>query len=161
LVEGSRVPEDGIVLAMGPGFGTFLAPLGDGRARTYFVYPGVAGKRQLSGAGKIREFLDGCRATMGPEEWLARARTIGPLGEFEGADHWTTSAVRGGVALIGDAAACTDPSWGCGLSLTLADVEHLSDNLMATDDWTAALERYSREHDEYSSALRRILSWMT
>jgi 2-polyprenyl-6-methoxyphenol hydroxylase-like FAD-dependent oxidoreductase len=161
LVEGSEIPDDGIHLAMGPGFAMFGAPLGGGRARTYFVYPGVAGRRQLTGAGKIQEFLDGCRATLVPGEWLANARSIGPLAEFEGADHWTTTAARKGVALIGDAAACTDPSWGCGLSLTMVDVEHLSDALMASDDWDAALDRYAAEHETYSSALRRILGWMT
>ena len=161
LVEGSQVPDDGIHLAMGPGFAMFVAPLGGGRARTYFVYAGVAGRRQMTGSGRIPAFFEACRATMVPEEWLADARSVGPLAEFEGADHWTTTACEGGIALIGDAAASTDPSWGCGLSLTLLDVEHLSNSLMETDDWDAALVRYAAEHDVYSSALRRILGWMT
>jgi hypothetical protein len=33
--------------------------------------------------------------------------------------------------------------------------------LSASDDWSSALDRYAREHDEYYSALRRILGWMT
>ena len=73
----------------------------------------------------------------------------------------TLSAVKNGVALIGDAAVSSDPSWGCGLSQTLLDVEHLANALCAGDDWTPALDRYAKEHDEYSSALRRILGWMT
>lgn len=161
LVEGSRIPEDGIHLAFGPGCAMFAAPQGGGRARTYFIYPGLAGRRHLTGGEKVSAFLEGCRATCVPAEWLADARSIGPLAEFEGADRWATTATRNGVALIGDAAAATDPSWGCGLSLTMLDVEHLSDDLTATDDWNLALERYGREHDEYSSALRRILGWMT
>jgi hypothetical protein len=56
----------------------------------------------------------------GSREW----RRWGPLAEFEGADHWVESPVKNGVALIGDAAASSDPSWVCGLSLTLLDVEH-------------------------------------
>lgn len=161
LIEGSKVPDDGIHLAMGPGFALFAAPLGGDRARTYFVYPGVAGRRNLTGESKLHEFFEGCRATGVPAEWLADAKSIGPLAEFDGSDRWTDTAVKNGVALIGDAAAATDPSWGCGLSQTLLDVEHLSDNLMATDDWKLALDRYAKEHDEYSSALRRILGWMT
>jgi 2-polyprenyl-6-methoxyphenol hydroxylase-like FAD-dependent oxidoreductase len=161
LVEGSKVPEDGIHLAVGPGFAMFVAPLGGGRARTYFVYPGVAGRRQLTGEGKIPAFLEGCRATGVPADWLADAKSVGPLAEFDGSDRWTDTPVKNGVALIGDAAAATDPSWGCGLSQTLLDVEHLSDNLIATDDWKLALQRYASEHQEYSAALRRILGWMT
>jgi 2-polyprenyl-6-methoxyphenol hydroxylase-like FAD-dependent oxidoreductase len=161
LVEGSAIPEDGIHLAMGPGFAMFAAPLGAGRARTYFVYPSVAGRRNLTGDGKTATFLEGCRATGVPEDWLAHATPVGPLAEFDGADRWTTTATKDGVALIGDAAAATDPSWGCGLSLTLLDVEHLSKQLLATDDWKTALDRYDREHLEYSWALRRTLGWMT
>jgi 2-polyprenyl-6-methoxyphenol hydroxylase-like FAD-dependent oxidoreductase len=161
LVEGSNMPEDGIHMAMGAGFAMFAAPLGGGRVRTYYIYPSVAGRRNLSGEGKLPEFLEGCRATRVPEDWLANAKPIGPLAEFDGSDRWTESAVRNQVALIGDAAAATDPSWGCGLSQTLVDVEHLSNQLLATDDWKTALDRYAKEHEEYSSALRRILGWLT
>jgi 2-polyprenyl-6-methoxyphenol hydroxylase-like FAD-dependent oxidoreductase len=61
----------------------------------------------------------------------------------------------------GDAAATSDPSWGCVLSLTLLDVEHLANALCSGNGYGAALNLYAKEHDEYSSALRRILSWMT
>jgi hypothetical protein len=69
--------------------------------------------------------------------------------------------VKIGVVLIAGAAASLDPSWGCGLSLTRLDVEHLAKALCASDDWSAALGRYAEEHDEYSFALRPILGWMT
>jgi len=91
----------------------------------------------------------------------AGAESIGPLAEFDGADHWVVSPAKNGVALIGDAAASSDPSWGCGLSLTLLDVEHLSNALCANDDWSTALTCYAKAHDEYYSALHRILGWMT
>jgi 2-polyprenyl-6-methoxyphenol hydroxylase-like FAD-dependent oxidoreductase len=161
LIEGSQMPEEGIHLALGPGFGMFGAPLGGGRARTYFIYHSGAGRRNLSSEAKLSEFFAGCRSTCVPAEWLADTKSIGPLAEFDGADRWTESAVKHGVALIGDAAAATDPSWGCGLSQTLVDVEHLSDRVLETDDWNAALDRYAQEHQDYSSALRRILGWMT
>jgi len=66
-----------------------------------------------------------------------------------------------GVALIGDAAASTDPTWGCGLSLTLLDVERLSGALCASDAWTEGLARYAAQHNEYRAALHRVLEWMT
>ena len=42
-----------------------------------------------------------------------------------------------------------------------AHVQHLANALCQGDDWDAALERYAQEHDEYFSALHRILAWMT
>jgi 2-polyprenyl-6-methoxyphenol hydroxylase-like FAD-dependent oxidoreductase len=161
LVDGTEVPDDAVHLGQAAGFATFIAPLGGKRARMYFIYVGVAGRRGLSGKDKAGAFLDACRSTGLPESWFDGARGIGPLAEFEGADRWVDSPAKNGVVLIGDAAASTDPSWGCGLSLTVTDVEHLSNALRSTDDWDAALARYAREHDEYYGALHRILGWMT
>jgi len=161
LIQGTDVPDDAVHLAFGVGCATLLAPLGGRQARMYYVYPGVAGRRGLSGRDKTQEFFRLCQATGVPESWFAGAESIGPLAEFEGADHWVESPVKNGVALIGDAAASSDPSWGCGLSLTLLDVEHLANALCASNDWNVALGRYAEEHDEYSFALRRILGWMT
>jgi len=161
LVQGTDVPDDSVHLAFGAGSATLLAPLGGRRARMYYVYPGVAGRRGLSGKEKIREFFQLCQGTRIPGSWFAGAESGGPLAEFDGADRWVESPARNGVALIGDAAASTDPSWGCGLSLTLLDVEHLANALRASTDWTVAIEHYAKEHDEYYSALHRILGWMT
>lgn len=161
LVEGTDVPEDGTHLAFGPGFATFIAPLGNKRARVYFVYPGATGDRKLSGKEKTVEFLDSVRSTRVPTAWFEDATVTGPLAQFEGADHWVQAAGKPGIALVGDAAAATDPSWGCGLSKTMVDVETLSKCLMETDDWNAAVEKYSKAHDDYATKLHDILAWMT
>jgi 2-polyprenyl-6-methoxyphenol hydroxylase-like FAD-dependent oxidoreductase len=161
LLEGTNVPDDTTYLAFGPGFASFWAPLGGNRARTYFIYPGIAGRRGLTGKNKVTDFIQAVRAVGVPGSWLDGADSIGPLAEFDGADRWVESPAKNGVALIGDAAASSDPSWGCGLSLTLADVEHLATALSANDDWNAALARYAKEHDEYYGALHRIHEWMT
>jgi menaquinone-9 beta-reductase len=161
LVEGTDVPEGSAFLCMGPGYATFWAPLGNKRARAYFIYPGVAGRRGLSGSAKTTEFFQAVQSVGIPESWVANAKSAGPLAEFEGADRWVPSPAKNGVVLIGDAAAATDPSWGSGLSLTITDVEHLATALAATDDWDAAIARYAHEHDEYYGALHRILGWMT
>jgi len=157
LMQGSDVPDDAIHLCLGPGIATLLAPLGQKRARVYFVYPALPARRGLSGKDKVPEFVNCCQSTGIPASWVAEAQCIGPLAEFDGADRWVPSPSRNGVALIGDAAASSDPSWGCGLSLTLLDVEHLANALRATDDWAAALKLDAAEHDEYYSALHRIL----
>ena len=84
-----------------------------------------------------------------------------PVAEFEGADHWVRSPSKPGLALIGDAAGATDPSWGCGLSKTVVDADTLANQLASTDDWNAALQRYAAMHDDYFGKLHNILSWMT
>ncbi len=160
-IEGTGVPEGGAFFCMGPGCATFWAPQGNKRARTYFVYPGVAGKRGLSGKQKVTEFLQAAQSVGTPESWLAGVESIGPLAEFDGADKWVEFPAKHGVVLMGDAAASTDPSWGSGLSLTMLDVEALSNALKSTDDWNAAIADYAKAHDEYYGALHRILSWMT
>jgi 2-polyprenyl-6-methoxyphenol hydroxylase-like FAD-dependent oxidoreductase len=86
---------------------------------------------------------------------------MGPLAEFEGADQSVRSPAKRGLALIGDAAAATDPSWGCGLSKTMVDVRALSTCLAESDDWAVALERYAAQHDENYGKLHNILAWMT
>jgi len=126
-----------------------------------FIYVGAMGARQLSGKVKTEEFIAGCRATNVPAEWFDGVNIIGPLAEFEGADHWVLSPSRPGLALIGDAAGATDPSWGCGLSKTMIDVEALAGQLAETDDWDTALRRYAAMHDDYFGKLHDILSWMT
>jgi 2-polyprenyl-6-methoxyphenol hydroxylase-like FAD-dependent oxidoreductase len=161
LVEGSKVPDDGVHLCLGPGFATFIAPLGNERARVYFIYVGALGDRKLSGSAKVAEFLDGCRATNVPADWFDGVRVVGPLAEFEGADHWVPSPGKPGLALIGDAAGATDPCWGCGLSKTMVDVETLATELAATDDWDAAVQHYAAMHDDYFGKLHDILSWWT
>jgi 2-polyprenyl-6-methoxyphenol hydroxylase-like FAD-dependent oxidoreductase len=161
LLEGVDSPDDAVHLSFGRGCATLLAPLGGRRARMYYVYVGANEPRNLSGREKNAEFIELCRSTGLPESWLAEAQPAGPLADFESADRWVQSPAKNGVALIGDAAASSDPSWGCGLSLTLLDVEHLAQALRANQDWASALDLYAAAHDEYYSTLRRILGWMT
>lgn len=161
LLARTEVPDDSTYLCMGPGIASFWAPLGQRRSRVYFIYPGVGGRRALSGKDKVAEFLQSVQSVGVPQDWLAGADADGPLAEFDGADRWVEAPAKHGVALIGDAAASSDPSWGSGLSLTMLDVEHLANALRGTDDWDEALAQFAREHDEYYGALHRILSWMT
>jgi 2-polyprenyl-6-methoxyphenol hydroxylase-like FAD-dependent oxidoreductase len=161
LTHGSPMPDDGVHLCIGPGVASFIAPLGHTRARMYFIYPGATGDRRLSGKDKASEFLEACRSSAAPSEWFDGVQVIGPLAEFEGADRWVVSPGKPGLALIGDAAAASDPSWGSGLSKTLVDVESLSQLLTATDDWQGAVEQYASQHDDYYGKLHKVLSWMT
>ena len=161
LIGGTCVPERSAFFAMGPGIGSFWAPLGDEKARTYFVYPSASGRRGLSGNQKVGEFIEAVLAVGVPASWLAGVEALGPLAEFDGADRWVDSPARNGVVLIGDAAAASDPSWGSGLSLTLLDVEHLANALRSDTDWNVAIAQYAKAHDDYYAALHRIQAWMT
>jgi menaquinone-9 beta-reductase len=40
---------------------------------------------------------------------------VGPLASFDGADTWVEHPFKDGLALIGDAGASSDPSFGQGL----------------------------------------------
>jgi menaquinone-9 beta-reductase len=161
VMENVGLPEDGMHFSFGPGFASFIAPLGNKRARTYFIYPGVAGDRKLSGKEKIDAFVEGLRGTMIPPSWIEGAKVTGPLAEFEGADHWIAGPAKDSLALVGDAAGATDPSWGSGLSKSLLDVETLSSCLSETDDWDAALVAYAKKHDDYYKKLHDVLAAMT
>jgi 2-polyprenyl-6-methoxyphenol hydroxylase-like FAD-dependent oxidoreductase len=68
---------------------------------------------------------------------------------------------REGIALIGDAAATSDPTWGQGLSLALRDARVLTDFLRADDDWDAAAHAYAAEHDRYYGVIHSVEDWQT
>lgn len=161
IVHNSCVPDDGVHLAMGPGVLSFIAPLGKKRARMYFCYMPAMGDRKLSGKDKVPAFVEALRSTCAPGDWFDGIEVVGPLAEFDGADQWVPSPGKPGLALIGDAAAATDPSWGCGLSKSMVDVESLSKRLCETDDWNEAVKKYAADHDDHYGKLHDILSWMT
>ena len=128
MVQGTPVPDDGVHLCIGPGIATFIAPLGNRRARMYFVYLVGAGRSEVERQGqgpRVPRRRAGRRARRA--SGLTGVEVIGPLAEFEGADQSVPSPSKRGLALIGDAAAATDPSWGCGLSKTMVDVENSLD----------------------------------
>jgi len=61
--------------------------------------------------------------------------------------------------LIGDAAAASDPCFGCGLSLTLRDVRVLRDRINEKPDYAEAANVYTAKHDLYYRRLYRIHGW--
>jgi 2-polyprenyl-6-methoxyphenol hydroxylase-like FAD-dependent oxidoreductase len=65
------------------------------------------------------------------------------------------------VALIGDAASSSDPTWGQGLSLTVRDVRVLRDQLLASEDWEVAGQTYAQEHDRYYCVIHTVDNWLS
>jgi 2-polyprenyl-6-methoxyphenol hydroxylase-like FAD-dependent oxidoreductase len=63
------------------------------------------------------------------------------------------------VALLGDAAAANDPTWGQGLSLALRGARTLRDALLRSEDWDAAGHDYASEQEQYYGKLRTVAGW--
>ncbi len=153
--EEMPAPQDTAVGVYNPKVGQvgYLFPQGDGCVRAYLVYPTSADFR-LQGAGARDRFVSEAIRTGVPRDYYKGARADGPLASFITADHWVENPYRGGVVLIGDAAAASDPIWGQGLSLTCRDARVLTDLLRASDDWAGACSAYARAHDNYFNILR-------
>lgn len=137
-----------------------LFPQGNGRVRAYLIYQSSIGRR-LQGEPGIPQFVAESLRTGAPAEFYANARAAGPLATFDGADTWVDHPYRSGVALIGDAAASNDPSYGQGLSLTVRDVRVLRDKLLGDDNWDAAGHAYATEHDRHYGAMHQVTRWFS
>ncbi|HEU5097487.1 MAG TPA: FAD-dependent monooxygenase [Roseiflexaceae bacterium] len=163
LQHGLPLREDAVHEVEQPSIGqtVLIFPIGQQRFRTYLMYRKRGGRRGLTGHSQIAAFIQTCIQTGAPAAWYEHASTIGPLAEFEGAASWVDHPYRDGVALVGDAAGASDPSFGMGLSLTLRDVRVLGSYLQANDDWETTLHEYATEHDQYFGALNRIIGWLT
>jgi 2-polyprenyl-6-methoxyphenol hydroxylase-like FAD-dependent oxidoreductase len=161
LLDGLDAPSDTVSLFINPTAGQFsmVIPLGGERFRAYAGYAKQDCNHVLSGERSLPDFLVTSIAAGAPAEWFDGAEPAGPLACFEGADRWVDRPYRNGVALVGDAAASSDPSFGCGTSLALRDVRVLRDHLLANDDWHEAAEAYAAEHDRYYGALHRLTNW--
>jgi 2-polyprenyl-6-methoxyphenol hydroxylase-like FAD-dependent oxidoreductase len=154
-------PQDTVSTFSNPKIGrtSLVYPVGEGRCRTYLVYRAADLTKRFSGARDAAHFVTACVEAGVPAEYYSRSIQAGPLASFSGASAWVAHPARNGVALIGDAAGASDPSFGSGLSLTLRDVRLLADELLATEDWADAADAYARKHDESFEALHTILHW--
>ena len=150
LTDVAARPDMGVFI-FNPDMGILavVIPLTKGRYRAYFGYPSTAAYR-LQGSESLSLFLSEC-AKVAPvfAEFHAASKLAGPLASFEGGDTWVKHPYRDGVALIGDAAATSDPSFGQGLSLALRAARVLRDQLLANSDWDGAGHAYAEQHDSY------------
>jgi menaquinone-9 beta-reductase len=162
LLDNVAAPEDTakIVIDSCAGRSASIFPQGKGRARGYFCYYKDSRSR-IQGDSAFADFVESCKRTGADPGWYAGAEAAGPLASFEGADTNVKHPYRDGVALIGDAAATSDPSWGQGLSMTVRDARVLRDKLLANGDWDAAGHAYAEEHDRYCHAVHSVVGWYT
>jgi 2-polyprenyl-6-methoxyphenol hydroxylase-like FAD-dependent oxidoreductase len=159
LLDDVPSPEDTFYHVGAPGLVAYIFPQGGGRVRAYFGFHKDAGMQRLQGEAAFARFREASAQIGMPPEFYAAARLAGPLATFDGADSWVRHPYANGVALIGDAAATSDPTWGQGMSLTLRDVRALRDALLATSDWDAAGHAYAAEHDRHYDVIHRVDGW--
>lgn len=142
---------------LGTWFGLF--PQGGGRFRAYLVYPKNAGYR-LQGESMLDLFVSESAKTYAPSaDYLAEAKSIGPLASFDVSDTWVEHPYRDGVALVGDAAASSDPTFGQGLSFAMRAARVLRDELTNNSDWEVAGHRYADEHQRSFHACHTVQGW--
>jgi 2-polyprenyl-6-methoxyphenol hydroxylase-like FAD-dependent oxidoreductase len=145
-------PELGMVLGM--------VPQTKGRWRSYLGYPRESGLA-LQGDGKLKTFLaESARAVPMIAAAYANVESIGPLASFDVSESWAPHPYRDGVALIGDAAGTSDPSFGQGMGTALRDARGLRDALMRNPDWDEAGHAYALEHDSYFQNCHKVCGWL-
>ena len=160
LMERVALSEDATHAWLDTSKGHFILhfPHGRGRSRVYLCYPAASGRR-FSGEGDVQAVLDLCLASGVPGEAYAHAGPAGPLATFDGRSIWAETAYQNGVALVGDAAANSDPTWGQGLSMALRDARVLRDHLLADEDWDAAGRAYAQERKGYFDVVHTMELW--
>jgi 2-polyprenyl-6-methoxyphenol hydroxylase-like FAD-dependent oxidoreductase len=156
-IEGAAFPDGSLLLGQNSPEQALLFHMGEGLARLYLrTFDDVVQAAGL--AHSFETLLDYLRPWFAPEV-LADVKQVGPLGFFPNRNSWATKLVASGLALIGDVAGSADPSGGHGTSLVFRDVRVLSDLLLSSDDWSAALESYETERRAYYAVIRARDRW--
>jgi 2-polyprenyl-6-methoxyphenol hydroxylase-like FAD-dependent oxidoreductase len=160
--EMQGVPENASYWLLNPSLGQAvpLFPQGQGRVRAYFTYQATA-QHRLQGERDVPRLIEESVKTGAAAALYEGARAVGPLATFDGADRWVPHPYRMGIALIGDAAAASDHSFGQGMSLTLRDVRVLRDHLLRHEDWNVAGHAYAEEHDRHYGVVHTVTRWFT
>ena len=162
LVENVPAPGESSICMLNPSLSRMILyfPQTEDSGRAYLASRSEGGVR-LGGDGDFELFLQECTRSGLTPGLLDGARQAGPLATFEGGDSWVDQVYKDGIALIGDAAATSDPTWGQGLSLTLRDARVLRDALLTEHDWDAAGHAYAAAHRRYYEGVRTAVSWFT
>ena len=145
-----------------PELGTWsgLIPQAGGQFRAYLTYPKMMGYR-IQGESMLDLFIrESAKGYPPMADFCADARSAGPLASFDASDVWVEEPYRDGVALVGDAAATTDPTFGQGLSFALRAARVLRDELTNNSDWDIAGRRYAEQHRRSFHTCHEVEGWM-
>jgi 2-polyprenyl-6-methoxyphenol hydroxylase-like FAD-dependent oxidoreductase len=161
-LTGVRWREDMATFIFNPELGMVVAmvPQQKQKWRSYLGYPAGSGVA-LQGSEGLEKFLaESRRAVPMMAEAYAKAESIGPLASFDVSESWVAHPYRAGVALVGDAAGTSDPSFGQGMGTALRDVRVLRHALVANSDWDEAGHAFAREHDGYFQNCHKVCGWL-
>jgi menaquinone-9 beta-reductase len=161
-LTGVRWREDLATFIFNPDVGMVLGmvPQTKGRWRSYLGYPRECGLA-LQGDDKLKTFLaESARAVPIMAAAYANVESIGPLASFDVSESWAPHPFRDGIALIGDAAGTSDPSFGQGMGTALRDARVLRDALLRNPDWDNAGHQYAQEHDTYFRNCHKVCGWL-
>lgn len=161
LLKGLDWPSDAALWLVDPSTGYLgsVFPQAGDTARVYLGFKGEQ-RARLSGQKDIDVFLETLTELLEGRDIFASAKLAGPLATFDVDMRWVERPYENGVALIGDAAGYTDPTWGQGLSLGFRDARVLSEALAADGDWDAAATAYAVEHDRYFGTTVTAEGWI-
>jgi 2-polyprenyl-6-methoxyphenol hydroxylase-like FAD-dependent oxidoreductase len=162
LFENMHIAQDTSVFVINPmsGRAALLFPQGHGRVRAYLAWPEAQIPR-LQGEEDFGRFVAESISSGIPARYFENAEPKGPLGSFDMTETSVEHPYRAGIALIGDAAGSSDPTWGQGLSLTARDVRVLANSLTGLDDWEVAGHVYADAHDEYFGRSIKVGGWLS
>jgi 2-polyprenyl-6-methoxyphenol hydroxylase-like FAD-dependent oxidoreductase len=137
-----------------------MFPQGNGRVRSYLSFSSEEG-RMYSGPKDYEQFITDSIELSGWNDYYEPATPSGLLATFKATESWIDHPYQDGIALLGDAAAISDPTFGQGLSLTLRDARTLSDALQSNEDWELAGHEYAESHDRYWKTLHTYTGWIS
>jgi 2-polyprenyl-6-methoxyphenol hydroxylase-like FAD-dependent oxidoreductase len=161
LLTNVHVSTEIMYAVFNPEIGTWtgLIPQAGNQSRAYFVYPKTMGYR-LQGESMLSQFIsESARGDAPMADYLADAKSIGPLASFDASDKWVEHPYKVGVALVGHAAATTDPTYGQGLSFAMQAARVLRDDLTNNSDWDTAGHRYAEQHQRSFHACHAVEGW--
>ncbi|HEX3660672.1 MAG TPA: NAD(P)/FAD-dependent oxidoreductase [Acidobacteriaceae bacterium] len=162
LLANVNASPDVMHAVFNPELGTWtgLIPQAGGQFRAYLTYPKTMGYR-LQGEAMFDRFIrESAKAYPPMADFCAEAKSAGPLASFDASDDWVEEAYRDGVALVGDAAATTDPTYGQGLSFALRAARVLRDALIGNSDWNSAGRHYAEQHRRSFQACHTVEGWI-
>jgi menaquinone-9 beta-reductase len=162
VLTGLSAAEDLVYFIFNPEFGTIVGfiPIGRKRFRAYFGYPKSASYR-LHGESMLGQFVaESAKTFPAAAQLYEGAKCVGPLASFDVSESWVAHPYANGVALLGDAAGTSDPTFGQGLNLSLRDVRVLRDELLASTDWDTAGHRYAERHGKYFLDCHTVEGWL-
>ena len=158
LFEGVDIDATSAHMWINPGIGSavYFFPHGPGVGRA-FVVLGERSESLETPEGFVRECI---RAGAGRGVYRA-AKPTGLLATIAASDRWVDHPYRDGVALIGDAAGTSDPTWGQGIATTLRDVRLLRDAIASDGDLDRAGHAYAESHDQCWRTVLEFEGWAT